>query len=345
MNATFISKSFLALVLGSVVAVGNTTVQGMEIRDGGEFFSQKTRDKANSQIDALQKDHALGLRIVTVKGVPASQVEEVERMEGADRARFFEKWGREMATSEQVRGIFILVCRNPGYVQVEVDRQSRERGFGTTERQELRNKLVAGMRNKDPDQGLLEGVEYVSHIAKTRLKQASGKGAASPTGRRADRRAARGAEQAPADQGAKPGGLSWLNWLIIAVVVFLGIRLILAIVQGLTGGGGGGYYGAPGMGGGGFLGSLMTGMLGAFAGNWLYHSLFDNHAYGGDNMGMDDQGNFNDGAGEDFQGSGGDFDDPSGGMAESDGGFGGDWGGGGFGGGDFGGGDFGGGDF
>jgi uncharacterized protein len=87
------------------------------------------------------------------------------------------------------------------------------------------------------------------------------------------------------------------------------------------------------------MGGLMSGLFGAFAGNWLYHSMFGNSAhaqepptYGhdrGEAAGYVDRGDD-----ENFRGAGGDFESGDAGGGD----FGSDSGGGDFGGGDFGGG-------
>src|SRR5205823_996998 len=74
-------------------------------------------------------------------------------------------------------------------------------------------------------------------------------------------------------------GMGWLGWVIVGLVVFLGIRLVLALFAGLSGGGrpaggyGGGYGPGYGGGGGGRLSRMMGGLFGAGAGDGLSHSF------------------------------------------------------------------------
>ncbi|HLJ10719.1 MAG TPA: TPM domain-containing protein [Planctomycetaceae bacterium] len=321
-----------------------------EIKDAAGFFTEKALDKANAEIAQLHKQTGKEVRIETFKTVPGGKADEVAKMDKADRERFFEKWARERATKERAKGIFILICKQPGHVEVEVDRQTRNQGFGAAERNQLRDKLLKGFRKDDHDGALLEGVDYISRTMKAKLPAHE------------VQRENRGADHG--GQGAK--GMGWLGWVIVAVIVLLGIRLISALFSGLSGnrpGYGGGYGPGPGYGGGGggtgMFGSLMSGLFGAVAGNWLYHSFFGGQEHsgpssffgGGENAG---DRSASEGAGQDFEGSGGDFDDrddAGDGGGDSGGDFGGgdsgsgDFGGGDFGGGDFGGGDSGGGDF
>jgi uncharacterized protein len=342
----------LVAIAGSVVTWPARPAQAVEIRDGAGFFSQKALDKANARLAELKNDYGREVRIETFKTVPGGRGGEVARMDKADRERFFEKWARERATSEHARGIFILICKQPGHVQVEDDRLARSDGFGNAERAELRGKFLAGFRDNDYDKGLLDGVDYAVRELK-KLKPHTGEAGPAAGTHRGDQRAvghdSRDFRQAP----ARHNGMGWLSWVLLIVAILIGIRLVGALFSG-SGGGGGGYgpggYGYGG--GGGFMGGLMSGLFGAFAGNWLYHQFFDTPAYGGTPVapGAEHQiaeRDDNAGAGEDWQGSGGDFGDDSGSDGGGDFGDsgGGDFGGGDSGGGDFGGGDFGGGDF
>jgi len=329
------------LLMGAVASLlaGQVgSAQAVEIKDDAGFFSQKALDKANAQLADLKKTNNKEVRIETFKTFPSGKADAVKKMDKAERARVFEKWARERATAEHAKGIFILICKDPGHVQVEDDKQTREQGFGSTERDELRDKLLAGFREKDYDKALLDAVDFISRTVKTKLKMHAEAEGVPITGQHHDA----GRNHRSFDTPQQPArGMGWLGWVVVAVVVFLGFRLLGALFGGGMGGGYGGGYGPAG--GGGMLGGLMTGLLGAVAGNWLYHSFFDSSAHAGESGwsggGNDLSGGSDDGAGQDFEGSGGDFDNQdSGGGGDF-----GDSGGGDFGGGDFGGGDFGGG--
>lgn len=328
-----------------LLAAVPTTTQAAAIRDDAEFFGEKALKRAEAELAELRKKTGKEVRIETFER-PPSTAEDIEKLDKTERAKFFDRLARERATLEKTKGIYILICKHPGHVQVEVDRQTREQGFGSDERNELRDKLLEGFKKKDYDQALREGVDYAVRT----LEKLHPRHAALPVG-------AGGAHPAAPHQRA--GGMGWLGWIIVAVLVLVGIRLVaslFALFSGANRPGYGGYGPGPGGfgygGGGGMLGGLMSGLFGAFAGNWLYHQFFDSSAQAGQPGGFGGESYADDrdrGAGEDFEGSGGDFgdgDDTSGGgdFGGDDLG-GGDFGGGDFGGGDFGGGDFGGGDF
>jgi uncharacterized protein len=362
----------VAGLLGAMAA----PIMAAEITDDAGFFSREVLDKSNARLAELKKETGTEVRIETVKAVPADKKDDVTKMDKTDRNKFFKKWASDRATVEHVKGIFVLICKAPGHVQVVEDKRTREQGFGVTDEKQLADKFLDGFNHKDYDKALLEAVDTVSQTVKK--LHARHAGLAAPAGEH-DRGAGHNTgvahnnridhhEPGQGVQVPQTRGMSWLGWAIVAVVVFLGFRLVMALFRGATGGGGG-YGGGPGPGygggygggggGGGMMGNIMGGLFGAVAGNWLYHSFMGGNehmgspgAFGGGGAGGEaGQG---DGAGEDFQGSGGDFndDDRSGGGGgdfgeADDNSGGGDFGGGDSGGGDFGGGgggDFGGGD-
>jgi hypothetical protein len=361
-NYHMFSQTMKSLILigsvASVLAGWPDSAQAVEIRDDAGFFSRKALDQANARIVEIEKNYGKEIRIETFKAVPAGKTDAVSRMTKSERAGFFEKWARDRATAERVKGIYILICKSPGHVQVEEDRQTRNQGFGLADRNELSEKLLAGFRHKDYDGALLDSIDFVNRTMKAKLNvraEADGKGAAPG---RADHHDV-GRNDREAGRVDRPQGMGLLEWLIVGVLIFLGVRLIIALFRAMSGGNrpaGGGYGGgyAPGPGGygggGGMMGGLMSGMFGAFAGNWLYNSFFGNSAHGGESSGFggsEGHRDAPDGAGEGFLGSGGDFDnsddDVAGGGGDSGDGGSGDFGGGDSGGGDFGGGDSGGG--
>ncbi len=333
-------------LVGRVLAWPATVAHAVEIKDDAGFFSQKALAAANARLAELKKERGTEVRIETFKTVPGGKADEVARMDRAARDKFFAKWARDRAIGENAKGIFILICKQPGHVQIEEDKEMRNRGFGINEWAELREKLVGGFRHKEFDKALLASVDYIAETMKNAKPHAE-RGAPAAGTHRGEQHVVRHENRDAGQQAPQGRSMSWIGWVILFVVILLGVRLIGALFSGFGGGPGGGYGPGGYGGGGGFMGSLMTGMLGAFAGNWLYHQFFDTPAhsgstgaFGGDDSRGDDVDST--GAGEDWQGGGGDFDAGDSGGGDFGGG---DFGGGDFGGGDFGGGDFGGGDF
>jgi uncharacterized protein len=258
-----------------------------------------------------------------------------------------------------VKGIYVLICKDPPHLQIDVDNATRAKSFTPQDRDRLAKKM-GDLLGKENDAALAQGVDFVQTTLRANLgRRAETSGPAAgpsvaPGGPRPP--AARPVDEHPPAQASET---PWLRWVFIGLAVLVGIWVLRALMHGLAGAGGGGAgrgyggggmggYGGGGGGGGGFLSGMLGGMFGAAAGNWLYdsfgrggHSRDSSHAFGGqgENQGMTprDEPGAGDFSGD--AGSGADF----GGNDAGGGNTGGDAGGADFGGGDAGGGDLGGG--
>jgi hypothetical protein len=333
------------LVAAPALADKVTSAPGtLNVFDEGKLFTSAGIDKAKSAMNGTTFNHGLTMTIDTYGSIP----EDKKASYSKDKEEpFFRSWAQELAKNDKARGIYVLVCRSPGYVEVIADRETRDRGFKHEHEVKLKNTLLASFRSaKDKpeaeqfeirDKGLKAAVDYVVSDLK-------------------DTHVAGGTTHTNTTNTKKAGGMSIGGWICLGLCILLGVWLVIGLIRALTGGGGGGYggggYGGGG-GGGGFMSSLFGGLFGAMAGMWLYNNMFGHSgmmggtdAYAGDNYGGGGGGDTGAGDFGGDEGAGGSFDD--GGTGGGDyGGGGGDWGGGGDtgGGGDWGGGggDFGGG--
>ncbi len=165
----------------------------------------------------------------------------------------------------------MLICKERSYLQVELDPSVSKKAFRIYQRDSLVRKTLAV---PGPDAALLEMVNRIASTMEINLKEPEG-GTAPP------------AEEVP----AKPS-FDWSQWwasvsgwLCLAAGVAFLLWLTLAVFRPLFGGGGygglpGGGSGEPGAGGsgpvyggGGFSSSLLGGIFGAAAGNWMYDSF------------------------------------------------------------------------
>lgn len=282
----FASKSGAASEPGNLIVLGNGE---------SKLFTQEGIDRAKNAMSAARFEGGMMLTFDTWAELPEAKKGQYKK---ETEAQFFLEWAKERASADHARGIYVLICRSPGYVEIIATKATRERGFTNENEQQLRKILLAPFheaKDKPPeeqlkirDAALKNAVEYVigdlqgTHLTKTEAGRQAGMGV---------------------------GG-----WVCLGLCVLLGVWLVIGLIRAFSGGG----YGA---GGGGFMSSLFGGLFGAMAGMWLYNSMFGHggwfggsDAYAGDGGFAGDNGDF---TGD--TGAGGSFDD------------------GGFGGGDFGG--------
>jgi uncharacterized protein len=279
----------LLAVAFALLAAAPAPALSPRIQDAAHVFSATAVDKADQVIrDIKDRDHK-DLMIETFKTVPDGQADKVKHMDRSERERFFEEWARERARREGVNGVYVLVCKEPAHLQVEVGNETRKRAFTVEDRNHLREILLSAFKAKEYDKGLLDGVQYVrdtmtENLAagqRPRQGHAGGPVAPAPPG-----------GEAPDVAGVPRGGFGRgpliLGLLCVGVVGLVIVLAVVSLVRRAVGGGSGGGYGpgggggygpAPGYGGyggggGGFLSSLFGGLFGAAAGNWVYDRVF-----------------------------------------------------------------------
>jgi uncharacterized membrane protein YgcG len=154
------ARAIVCLVLPTLVAAVATPVGGRNefINDAGGFFSAAALADAADVVRSIESFHGRDVRVETYAEVPADLKEDLER---DGREKFYDEWLNRRAGQLGVRGVFVLVTRTPGRVQVGVDKSTRRHFFGADDRDALRDQLAAAFRAARYDQGLLDGMRFV----------------------------------------------------------------------------------------------------------------------------------------------------------------------------------------
>lgn len=301
------------------------------IKDDGKYFSDDTKRKAVGIIDGIHKRWKKEVVVETLAKKP-------------DSAANLKEYARQRARERRVNGVFILACRDPKDIEVEVGEETRRKAFTLDDTNRLYDILKKDFSKGKFDDGLIEGLNYVRDTMDKNLASGSAAPAPAPAGPNNHR------------GGPMHAGTNWLGLLCPILIVIGVVWLVIGLIRAFTSrpsygpgpGGPGPGYGGPGYGGGGgggFMTGLLGGLFGAVAGNWLYNNMFggshgsswgSSSAYGSSPPagGGDDAGTLRSDEGRDFSGTGGSYGDDSGGGAggdygDSGGGSGGDYGGGG----------------
>jgi uncharacterized membrane protein YgcG len=144
----------------ALIFAGRTIAVAPEIKDSGKFFSAEAVKKANKEIRELAKKHDRDLLIETFTTIPGEQAERVKNMSPEERAKFFRNWATDRAETAVVHGVYILVCREPAFLEIIVTAKGRQ-AFDSQSFQKLRTLLLAAFREKRYDEGLQNAVEFV----------------------------------------------------------------------------------------------------------------------------------------------------------------------------------------
>ena len=223
--------SLMSLVFAAWLSVVATSPGALAagVNDEGGFFSPGAVEKADAKIDEIRRDCGKGLLIDTVASVPESQQAKYNEL---GKKEFFVAWARQRAEEARVKGIYILICRKPAHVQVEIDRPTLAKAFTADDRERLLKRMLPLLREKQNDAALLQTVDFVAATLRANV----------------GRRAAVAGGTIRVERAAPHGGGSSWGWIGIIALVALGCWLLMGVMRGVSGMGGGGA--GPGYGGG-----------------------------------------------------------------------------------------------
>ncbi|HEY1187028.1 MAG TPA: hypothetical protein VGE74_05190, partial [Gemmata sp.] len=280
----FASLATVAVLLaGGLLAVPNVAradnkMQGgvLNVYDGGALFTDGAINTAKDRFSGTEFDHGLTFTVDTYSAVPSGKKLPENP---AERPKFFRDWAKSAATGDKAKGVFVLLCRSPGYIEVIADAATVTRGFKQADEQRLRDIFRDALKEsvqlekagKPPeevfaarDRGLENAVAFVI----TDLKWTT-----PPVVKKAPTQA----RTAAAHTQPPKRTMGIAGWICLGLCVILCIWVVVALIRALTAPA---YYGGPGYyGGGGFGTAFFGGMFGVMAGMWLYDSMWGTHYY------------------------------------------------------------------
>ena len=254
---TPLTRSITAALLGVRLAVAGLASAAVtpRVSDDAKFFSPGAVEQANQKIREIYRDYGKDLLIETVLRVPADLQPKYKAL---GKTKFFADWAARRAEDSGCKGIYVLLCKTPGHLQIEVGRLTRQRGFTLEDRNRLVQKMLPLLVKKDQknnDAALALAVDTIESTLRASLgkqttsdgkpaKEAITQGSAKP-------RPTVPASHPPANRPDAGGSPSLWTWVLIGVGGVVVIWLLFAMLRAVTGGGAAGPGGSGGMGGGG----------------------------------------------------------------------------------------------
>lgn len=120
----FVVSAMVTLMLLS--RPGHAAEGDGSIADGGAFFSPEALSEANDIVNTIRTLHDRDVRVETYRDVPSHLKDDLAR-DGLEK--FYDDWLNRRARQLGVQGVFVLVTRSPGRVQVGVDRSTQRKAF------------------------------------------------------------------------------------------------------------------------------------------------------------------------------------------------------------------------
>ena len=136
-----------------------------------EFFSKSAVEQATRTIQNIHRRFRVEVVIDTFPSIPENMKAQFKPEE---KNQFFRRWADTRAADEGVKGIYVLICKNPGHLQIEPDQSVRRRAFTSAERDALVKSALKLMGQKQFDAALLEIVNTIESTVATNLGSVRG---------------------------------------------------------------------------------------------------------------------------------------------------------------------------
>ncbi len=139
-------------------------VQGQpisKIQDDAGFFSPKTVSQASKDIIEFHHRFQKDLVIETFLTPPLDKKELLENAAPEAKNKIFSDWMHERLRTFKFDGIYILICREPARIQVEVTSGTMQKAFTAKDRDQLVALLITHFKAKEYDKALDETLDQV----------------------------------------------------------------------------------------------------------------------------------------------------------------------------------------
>ncbi len=132
----------------------------LKSKDDAKLFSATTWKKVQPTADRLLKEKNVDLIIETFNVTPKGDAEKLKAMSAEDREKFFKDFVRERAKTLKLSGIYIFVCRNPGFLWIEMMGDGASTfppGFGS----KITSIVHTAFKDKKFDTGLTDALQMI----------------------------------------------------------------------------------------------------------------------------------------------------------------------------------------
>jgi len=132
----------------------------LKSKDGARLFSEDAWKKVQPAADKLLKEKDFDILVETFTKSPKGDVDKLKAMKAADREKFFKEYAEERCKELKLNGVYIFVCKSPGFLRVELSGSALTTlpsGFGSI----VSRKMLTTFRDNKFDEGLKEAVNTI----------------------------------------------------------------------------------------------------------------------------------------------------------------------------------------
>ncbi len=120
-----IALSFSTLFPATQLARADNAPPGTaEVHDQAAMFDAQTIEQVNGIIQEIKQKFGKDLGVLTVSAIPER---DLPRLQAEGKETFYENWVRHEARDAHTNGVFILIVKNPGRLQIGVGNMTARR--------------------------------------------------------------------------------------------------------------------------------------------------------------------------------------------------------------------------
>ena len=126
--------------------------KALESKDSAKLFKAESWVLVQPAAERMLKERATDFVIETIDTAPKLTPEQAKKMTLEEKEKFFQGLVSERAKGEKLQGIYIIICKaSPTYMYVGTTGDSH---FPSGEASKIRVAMLAGLRDKKPDEAL-----------------------------------------------------------------------------------------------------------------------------------------------------------------------------------------------
>jgi uncharacterized membrane protein YgcG len=136
------------------------------MRDNAHFFEPGTVEQVNTIVKEIKDKFGKDLTIETFAVIP----ERLQpRFTAEGKQQFYEDWLNREAVAADTNGIFILIVKDPGHLEIGVGKRTREKAFTFADRDELRDLMLKPLHAHQYDDAITQAATFVLQRMKENL--------------------------------------------------------------------------------------------------------------------------------------------------------------------------------
>src|SRR5688572_4955437 len=211
-------KPTLAAMIAALLLLMFGSVVYAEVRDEAGLFSEDAVRQANERIAKM------GVSVV-VETYAALPSEMLQNYDPKRKDESFKAFGQRRVQQVAPNGVYVMVTTNPNYVSITEGTKNVIRGTDTNA---ARNAMVHSFGASRFDEGLVRGIEALSHSTGLRGGAAPAGGTVERASSSSDARTAPASppQTTPRTDGRGGGGISLWTIILWGVILFVVFRLI-----------------------------------------------------------------------------------------------------------------------